>query len=147
MSDELRKLAEAATPGPWQQSRFVDSPHYSHMGQLWKESRIAEEAMMLRGPGRIGSPECNPVASVPDPDTRAYIAAASPDVILALLDERDKLRAALTVERIAEALLPILVAKKVIFFDRPPEEGTDVQEVAAALRTALLGADEKEPHG
>ena len=64
----------------------------------------------------------------------AYIAAASPDRILALLDEKAKLEAALTVERIAEALPTFAHA-----------DGTvkSARRFAQDLRAALLGESEE----
>lgn len=62
---DLRRLAEAATPGPW----FDDY-------------------------GKIGAGDSG-IGEMDRSDDAAYIAAASPDVVLALLDRLDGLRAAL----------------------------------------------------
>ena len=82
----LREKAEAATPGPWQESRFVDKRQYAHMGADWHLARAEEEARVVRGPGVVGSPECNQIAVAQYAEDRAYIAAADPQTIIALLD-------------------------------------------------------------
>lgn len=69
MSD-LRKLAEAATPGPWD---------HADLGAVW-------------GAGGW-------VLTDASEDDGKFIAACDPQTVIALLDERDRLRAAL--ERIA----------------------------------------------
>jgi hypothetical protein len=73
MSDDLRKLAEAATPGPWVNSRKGIGPRCVSGGQ--------DDGMIL-------------VRVYADfPNDAAFIAAASPDVVLGLLGrvkEQDK---------------------------------------------------------
>jgi uncharacterized protein YciI len=59
----LRKVAEAATPGPW----------VAEDGEVWRPSPIADLA----------------VAEAELVRNAAYIAAASPDVVLGLLDRLD----------------------------------------------------------
>jgi hypothetical protein len=89
---ELRRLAEAATPGPWQQSRFVDGPMFARMGPAWKATRTAEESTMVRGAGIVGDPRCNPVGAIRSDEDRA-LALAAVNALPALLDELDALRA------------------------------------------------------
>ncbi len=78
---ELRALAEAATPGPWR-----------HSGATVWAPMSPDDPTDYSGEA---------VAYVPtlgdefDADDAAYIAAASPDRILALLDEVARLEAAL----------------------------------------------------
>lgn len=60
----IRERLRAATPGPWQRSRFVDQPRYARMGPEWKNQAAVQEATVIRGPGVVGSPECNLVAAV-----------------------------------------------------------------------------------
>ena len=96
MSD-LRKLAEAATPGPWrawfsntlfrvQTSDQENCPLQAYVakGSWWGENSST----------RPGEQQAKVNA--------IYIAAASPDVVLGLLDERDEAREA--VRRLAGAL-------------------------------------------
>lgn len=68
---ELRRLAEAATPGPWHFCRDKD-----------------DCAMVTVAPGADCSTERSfiAVAAWADNDDAAYIAALSPDVVLGLLD-------------------------------------------------------------
>lgn len=61
----LRARAEAATPGPWHATTFEDAASFGVFGE---------------------DGEC--VAGLTTGDDADYIAAASPDVVLALLDER-----------------------------------------------------------
>ena len=60
--EEGRKLLAAATPGPWQQSYYVDHPRYATMGEPWKERMRSNEANVIRGSGVVGDPSCNVVA-------------------------------------------------------------------------------------
>jgi hypothetical protein len=57
----MRARAAAATPGPWQRSRFVELPQYKHWTEEQKAKARAIEAQTIRGPGHIGSPYCNVV--------------------------------------------------------------------------------------
>jgi len=75
MTDDLRQLAEAATPGPWTQYQS-GLPEYNNVCFGIEKG----EALIC------GAAETEADA--------AYIAAAHPQAILALLDERDALRAA-----------------------------------------------------
>lgn len=105
----LRELAEKATPGPWRTDRNVNSP--------WVYS------VNPTGTLRDSLLKC---ASVED---GAYIAAASPSTVIALLDECDRLRAML---HDTHGFLRGVA--------RRPELGrdaVDLVEQADAIRTAL----------
>lgn len=85
MTNDLREKAEAATPGPWEATD----------GVVWIDTR--EQVCCGRGyqeccgePDVIGGQE--KVADTNAPNA-AYIAAANPAAIIALLDELDALRA------------------------------------------------------
>lgn len=52
----------------WQRSRFVDKPEYRHMSPEWKREREKEESRIIRGPGAVGTPECNAVFKVEGPN-------------------------------------------------------------------------------
>lgn len=74
MSEELKKLALAATPGPWNWS----SPETDEdLGLMW-----AKTAFVFK-------------ADIDAPANAVYIAAASPDAVLSLIKERDALYEAL----------------------------------------------------
>lgn len=83
MSADLRRLAEAATPGPW--TYDGDAEHPAIYG--------ADESAIFVSILYHGD----------DPDL-PFIAACDPQTILALLDERDRYRAAL--EALREATEP-----------------------------------------
>lgn len=84
--NDLRALAERATPGPWEQSAL----------KTWvcKRGLIIAEAVPISEQG-------HPVPRDRDLEQRkantAYIAAASPDRIVALLEERDRANRALVI--------------------------------------------------
>ena len=90
----LRALVEAATPGPWQESRFVHHRKYSRMSAEWVAERYADEACTVRGPGEVGTGACNPVAKTSCKEDASFI-AASRTAVPALLDEVERLEAAL----------------------------------------------------
>ena len=82
---ELRKLAEAATPGPWsvsdhevRTSAFVRAPKFGHVCN-------APVSVHNFGDGNSQDPARKNIA---------FIAAANPETVLALLAERDRLREA-----------------------------------------------------
>ena len=81
---ELRRLAEAATPGPWDYYR----PHPNYRA-------YAVDRVM---PGGHLGEDVATTGDVYAEENGAYIAAANPAVVLALLDERDALAA--KVERV-----------------------------------------------
>jgi len=90
--EALRRVAEAATPGPWFQS---GSPWFStgsvvlagspdpHVGLVVTDTEPWEGA-------RAEAQEDNPGIALADPDDdAAFIATFDPPTVLALLDERD----------------------------------------------------------
>ena len=90
---ELRRLAEAATPGPWESDGLEVCQHWS-LPEPWHAVVNAEISC---GPYCYGG-SVRPIERDAD---AAYIAALSPAVVLALLDaaaERDALAA--KVERV-----------------------------------------------
>jgi hypothetical protein len=58
---EARELASKATEGPWQESYFVDKPRYADWSVTQKEYANKYESLAVRGPGVVGSSECNRV--------------------------------------------------------------------------------------
>ena len=74
---ELRRLAEAATPGPW-----------------WHEWVDGDDWWAVYGQP-TGDMVCPEVCTMWGADESAYIAAANPAAVLGLLDEADALRAEL----------------------------------------------------
>ena len=69
---ELRRLAEAATPGPWDFYRPHPAYRAYSIEQVMPEGHLGE-AVAVTEEGAVE-------------DNAAYIAAASPDVVLGLLD-------------------------------------------------------------
>jgi Ead/Ea22-like protein len=121
MSD-LRALAEKATPGPWQNLGDVETFHVT----------IAT----------------NPYAGMPVPrpeiweHNAAYIAAASPDAILRLLDERDAaIRRASELEAALRSTLDYFGEAMEYIAENPSEDDRltaymrRYDEAAAALRS------------
>lgn len=88
---KLKRKAEAAGGQYWQVGRFVDSHKYDHQSDEWKRQRCSEEMLTVRGPGEIGSPECNPIAKTVLPEFSAHIAAANPQAVLALIERVEEL--------------------------------------------------------
>ena len=98
--DELRKLAEAATPGPWE---FDGYQMISKDPSLNYGTRIVLDAEE----GHVYSEYSSDAASLDvTPQNADFIAAANPSAVLALLDENARLRA--QVGELKEALGPIL---------------------------------------
>lgn len=103
-TNELRKLASAATPGPWQVIE-QETPHYlggKHVERriftTWVHPQMKGFDWVVNHSVGIGKEQGGPVhhqAEIRAEDA-AYIAAASPDVVLALLDELDRMRLLLT---------------------------------------------------
>lgn len=125
--DELRAAAEAATPGPWRQTRT-----HRLIGNGYGAPWVCEVD---------GSNECFSANS-------AFIAAANPATVLTLLSERDALLAALreTADDLAEEILDR--------YDRTLDHPTmkrrydrDMEPVirARALLTALQSQGEGKP--
>ena len=84
---EIRARCDAATPGPWQRSYYVDK--HKGISDAEKASRIKDEHMIVRGPGIVGDGYCNPVlgfsyAHDADIEFIAYARQAVPDLLDAL---------------------------------------------------------------
>lgn len=101
-NEELKKLAEAATPGPWRTgsiSRWCSLPH-QHGGNACKYTNVSwndDPAFFGRyvsvasdGAEIVGGDNYGPKLSLSD---AAYIAAANPTRIQALLTELSELKA------------------------------------------------------
>jgi hypothetical protein len=106
MTDDLRQLAEAATPGPWMHYRDRLRPQFS---TRINEVQAGGERAVIAWSGFDDSsrPEKQHAANA------AYITACSPDRILALLDTRDAVREALNraEQRELEALAALAAAE------------------------------------
>jgi hypothetical protein len=120
--DELRTLAEAAMPGPWEDGD-IEPGAVLHKGSVifW-------------------------VLSVGNADDSArdaaYIAAANPTAILALLDERDALRAALS--RLESASWAFSTNRGGLWDYRPGgHDHPDAVEMAAAWGAASAALEER----
>ena len=87
---ELRRLAESATPGPWEAFGAVDG----RRGERWLGVTTDMRAIEAARAGDVfAAQDCTRQDVL-------FIAAANPAVVLALLDERDALAA--KVERVRE---------------------------------------------
>lgn len=109
--DRIRALAEKATPGPW----HCDPIHLHGYTEAWLTDGVVDLARLTN----------NASANA------AYIAACSPDVILALLDERDALVEAL--EHITE-----------LFVDLAPLGSNTTREMAVVNARAALSRQHGE---
>ena len=85
---ELRRLAEAATPGPWEAFGAVDGRRSERWLGVTTDMRAIESA---RAGDVFAAQNCTRQDAL-------FIAAANPAAVLALLDERDALAA--KVERV-----------------------------------------------
>ena len=85
---ELRRLAEAATPGPWEAFGAVDGRRGKRWLGVTTDMRATESA---RAGDVFAAQNCTRQDAL-------FIAAANPAAVLALLDERDALAA--KVERV-----------------------------------------------
>ncbi len=106
--EEWLRLAEAATPGPWQQSRFVDRGKYRAVSENMKQEWRRTEAITVRGPGEVGTPGCNRVGTAVTPEDRALVIlsrTAVPALCCALLDTQARLTLALAEVRAGRVLL------------------------------------------
>ena len=85
-TEELKKLAEAATPGPW----VAGGPSFGTPMPVWCDEVVTESGG--------DSPEsvclCPSGAEETSTADMSYIAAANPAAILALIQQRDELLAA-----------------------------------------------------
>ena len=80
---ELRRLAEAATPGPWEAFGAVDGRRGERWLGVTTDMRAIESA---RAGDVFAAQDCTRQDAL-------FIAAANPAAVLALLDERDALAA------------------------------------------------------
>ena len=90
MSDyqELKRLAEAATPGPWK----TNTAGSAKRGEPYKITEIYVYAPDTQDDTAICADVVDPVTQEPSEVNAAYISAASPDVVLGSLAEIDRLR-------------------------------------------------------
>lgn len=58
------------TPFPWQRSYYAPHALRRVTDPATVERHRAEEALIMRGPGKIGTPGCNPVAYFNRPEDR-----------------------------------------------------------------------------
>jgi hypothetical protein len=86
----LRALAEAAAPGPWSVHGNGKDEWYVYA----LDARYGPQSVYGESPVKVAWVPCAPFGGRNARDC-AYIAAASPDAILAILDERDALAAML----------------------------------------------------
>lgn len=84
MTNNLRSLAESATPGPWTWHSTEDSPQWGDRGPYLTGP---DGQLVLSAEGDGDGANLYVEAS-----NSAYIAALHPQALLALLDELDKLR-------------------------------------------------------
>jgi hypothetical protein len=116
--ERLRELAQAATPGPWYHHNPDDALYMNafYISESPVEHEPEEEefhkaciALTLYQIGRIGG---NRLVTHPQyAENTAYIAAADPSTILALLAELDRLRSGLERQRgLWELVAPVLNA-------------------------------------
>jgi len=122
---DLRTLAEAATPGPWQvditrhpysmvrlDGSFAEGEHVERWIQTVRIDPQAKAPypIVVRSAG-IAHPGEPPITMVHiRPEDADYLAAVSPEVVLALLDTIDSLRASLAaVEKERDAALRLAV--------------------------------------
>jgi hypothetical protein len=92
-SAELKRVAEAATPGPY---RVVDNRDMN--GAWWIEAPHPEGFHVSIAEVRSGCEEAQDIGSAKR--DAAFIAACDPTTILALIAERDRLREALAETRL-----------------------------------------------
>lgn len=82
--EELKRLTEAATPGPWGYD-YDDQDHDTCIGILWGTNHYAIATIPYNGQ----------VSDEKVTATGNYIAAANPAAVLELIRQRDELLAAL----------------------------------------------------
>ena len=138
--DELRKLAEAATPGPW----IEDSENHPDDISIW--AGPADDGQFLGNMGTDHVRQLGVTCDVERANAR-FIAAANPQTILALLDElgqckaqRDGLLvAAKKANRMYGSLWDSSDGGGFIF----PERVKDYDEAFDALNKAVANAEDK----
>ena len=115
---KLRELAEAATPGSWETDVWVDSNSYG-----WRATGPHHESPTSDDNAEPGCPDEQ--AAQRD---AAFIAAANPTTVLALLDDNERLREA---ANIAEQHLRLL-----------REDLAQRDEELSTIRASLLASDQ-----
>lgn len=85
---ELKRLAEAATAGPWK----TNTAGSAKRGEPYKITEIYVYAPDTQDDTAICADVIDPVTQEPSEVNAAYIAAASPDVTLQMIAEIDRLR-------------------------------------------------------
>ncbi|MFW0750132.1 ead/Ea22-like family protein [Pseudomonas aeruginosa] len=113
---ELRRLAKAATPGPWGRDGFYIHTTRKEGGTTYVET-------------------WNTLAGIARKENAEFVAAANPKTILALLDEIDQLKA----ENEALLLGMRAILNAYDYADQHNKEGVAV-EVMEDLRTLFKGA-------
>jgi len=86
--DDLRKIAEAATEGPW--APWPDQDGTPHMNGLLMVGNA--DAVIPEGETWIEGVDINPIAHVLTPEDRLFIATFNPKRVLELLDRIERLR-------------------------------------------------------
>ena len=89
---ELRKKAQAATPGPWQRSFFARNNDNKNWPVKAINEAMQHELRVIRGPGVVGSPACNVVlvAEARNNLDLDFIAAANPEAVIELVDRLEQ---------------------------------------------------------
>ena len=78
--EELKRLAEAATPGPWEYD-YDDQDHDTCIGILWGTNHYAIATIPYNG--QVSDEKVTAIGN--------YIAAANPAAVLELIRQRDEL--------------------------------------------------------
>ena len=96
--DQLRQVAERATPGPW--APWLDQDGAEHMNGMLMVGN--EAAVIPAGETWVEGVDVNPIACVYTPEDRAHIATFDPPTVLALID---RVEAAEESHRLANVML------------------------------------------
>lgn len=120
--DALRELAEKATPGGWRVGFNDGSGKGEGSEGCWVSTVDEDEQTVVRG----GREDWGVPVGVPNAADARFIAAANPQAILSLLDEIDRLRAALEEMRVA--------------FEEPGAETLEVLDVVGKVLAVALDA-------
>ncbi|MFA5937506.1 MAG: hypothetical protein WC822_06550, partial [Candidatus Paceibacterota bacterium] len=57
----IQNRYSSTTPGYWQRSWYVRKREYEKMPEEWHLKQSIRESRIIRGPGEVGTPGCNPV--------------------------------------------------------------------------------------
>src|SRR5690625_5084349 len=90
--DDLRKIAEAATKGPW--APWPDQDGTPHMNGLLMVGNA--DAVIPEGETWIEGVDINPIAHVLTPEDREFIATFNPQKVLEMIDENKRLQQRVT---------------------------------------------------